>query len=76
MVQIIMALAIVAALVYFVLFRGAPEDDAPSAQPYATEVEKAEQVEQTLQQTQQLQQRQIDEQTQSLPRPSVEELPE
>jgi cytochrome oxidase Cu insertion factor (SCO1/SenC/PrrC family) len=64
MVQIIMALAIVAALVYFVLFRNAPPDDAQPARPYAAEVEKAEQVEQTLQQTQQLQQRQIDEQAQ------------
>ncbi len=63
MVQIIMALAVVAALVYFVLFRNAPQDDALPAQPYAAEVEKAEQVEDTLQQTQQLQQRQIDEQT-------------
>ncbi|MGH8561746.1 MAG: hypothetical protein ACRES4_07270 [Nevskiales bacterium] len=60
MVQLIMTLAVVAALVYFVLFRTGSQTGEEPAKPYAAEVEKAKQVEEVLQQTQQQQQRQID----------------
>jgi hypothetical protein len=60
MIQVIMAVAVVAALVYFVLFRAGTPPEAESAKPYAAEVQKAEQVEDTLLQNQQLQQQRID----------------
>lgn len=64
MMQLIFALGIVAALVYFVLFRtGGDTAAGDPAKPYAAEVQKAEQVEEVLKQDLQLQQRQIDEQT-------------
>lgn len=63
MAQIIMALVIVAALVYFVLFRTGSQTSQEPAKPYAAEVQKAEQVEEVLRQNQQLQQQRIEEQT-------------
>jgi hypothetical protein len=50
MVQLILSLAIVAALVYFVLFRTGSQTEDEPAKPYAAEVQKSEQVEQVLQQ--------------------------
>jgi hypothetical protein len=67
MVQILMALAVVAALVYFVLFRTGTDKETGQAQPYAEEVQKAEDVQQLMQDTQQRQQQQIDVQLE--PRP-------
>lgn len=77
MMQLIFALGIVAALVYFVLFRtGGDTAAGDPAKPYAAEVQKAEQVEQVLQQgreqrlaeelrqEQELQQQRIDESSQ------------
>lgn len=49
MVQILMALAIVAALVYFVLFRTGADEETGEARPYAEEVRKAEDVQQLMQ---------------------------
>jgi hypothetical protein len=63
MAQLLMALAVVAALVYFVLFRTGTDPETGQSQPYAEEVQKAEDVQQLMQDTQQLQQRQIDEET-------------
>lgn len=50
MAQLIMALGIVCALVYFIFFR-APTEDTPIQAPaaYKTEIEKAQNVEQALQ---------------------------
>jgi hypothetical protein len=60
MVQILMALAIVAALVYFVLFRTGTDPETGQSQPYAEEVQKAEDVQQLMQAYPQQQQRQLD----------------
>jgi hypothetical protein len=64
MIQVIMALAIVATLVYFVLFRTSTNTESESPRPYAAEVEKAEQVEDSLLQTQQLQNQRIESESQ------------
>jgi hypothetical protein len=63
MVQVLMALAVVAALVYFVLFRSGSQPEAEDPRPHAAELQKAEQVEDVIQQGQQLEQQRIDEQT-------------
>lgn len=63
MVQIIMALAIVAALAYFVLFRTGSQPEGQAAKPYAAEVQKAEQVEDKVLQSKELQDQRIDQQT-------------
>ena len=55
MAQLLMALAVVAALVYFVLFRTGTDSETGEAQPYAQEVEKAEDVQQLMQNPQQRQ---------------------
>lgn len=60
MIQIIITIAVVATLVYFVLFRTGTTPEADSPKPYAAEVQKAEQVEDTIMQNQQLQQQRID----------------
>lgn len=76
MMQLLFALGIVAALVYFVLFRTGTDPTTEQPKPYAAEVQKAEQVEQVLQQgreqrlaeelrqEQELQRQSIDEQSQ------------
>lgn len=63
MVQVIMALLVVAALAYFVLFRTGNNPETNKAQPYAAEVHKAEDVEKVLQQSQQLQQQRIEQES-------------
>lgn len=62
MAQLILTLAVVAGLVYFVLFRTGTDTETGKAEPYAAEVQKAEDVQLMMQDGQQLRQQQIDEQ--------------
>lgn len=60
MAQLLIALALVAALVWFVLTRTGSRTEEGSPRPYAGEVQKAEEVQDTLQQGSQMRGDQIE----------------
>ena len=60
MAQILIALALVAALVWFVLTRTGVRNEEGPPQPYAAEVQQAEEVKDTLQQGAQMRRDQVE----------------
>lgn len=68
MAQLLIALALVAALVWFVLTRTGADKETGAPRPYAAEVQKAEDVQDLMQQAPRMRQNQLDQQLPLEPR--------